>query len=94
MQGEKTPYIDGYVGILQGGIFRLTVDVQIRSLPKEELTDKEFSFLCETKILNYVCFSVSANPTALFVADKKTKRVFFKILTKEYVESLNIGKGF
>ena len=90
-QEDKIPYTDGYIGILQRNVLRLVVDVQIRTLEEGSLSEQGFSFSCETKILNYVRFSVTSNPTALFVADKKSKRVFFKMLSHEYVDSLNIG---
>ena len=45
LENEKTPYIDGHIGILQGGIYRLTVDVQIRTLPKDAYNLKSRHFI-------------------------------------------------
>lgn len=91
LEMDRTPNFDGRVSILQNGFERLIVDIQIKTLPQGTVSDTGFKFVCDTKIFNCVKFRVTANPVALFVVDIEQKRLFFKVLTNDYMENLNIN---
>ncbi len=90
LEMDRTPNFDGRVSILQNGFERLIVDVQIKNLPQGILLDGGFKFVCDTKIFNCVKLRVTANPVALFVANIEQQRLFFKIITTDLLDSLNI----
>ena len=88
---DKTPNIDGRISILLGSFEFQIVEAQVKALPEDVDTTKPFKFSCDTKIINFARFRVSANPVVLLVVDVKRIKVFFKLLTHDYVEFLNIG---
>lgn len=90
LEMDKTPNFDGRVSILQNGFERLIVEVQIKTLPQGIILNTGFKYECDTKIFNCVKLRVTANPVALFAVDIKQQRLFFKILTRDYVDSLDI----
>ena len=92
LEMDKTPNFDGKAMILDGSFERITVEVQIKTLPKHaKKKDGTISFQCDTKAMNCVLYEVTLNPVALLVVDCDDCRVYYKLLTKEYVMSLDIG---
>lgn len=93
MDMDKTPNFDGKAMILEGAFERITVEVQIKTLPSNiaKNTTGELAFSCDTKAMNCVLKNVTFNPVVLLVVDTKKFDVYYKILDKEYVGSLEIG---
>lgn len=93
MDMDKTPNFDGKAMILEGGFERITIEVQIKSLPSNAKKNvaNELSFSCDTKAMNCVLKNVTFNPVVLIVVDTKKLNVYYKVLNKEYVASLEIG---
>ena len=92
LEMDKTPNFDGRISILQGTFERLIVEVQIKSLPKNiKVKDGKFKYPCDTKIFNCFTEHITFNPVALLAVDIKREKLFFKILTKEYINDLAIG---
>ena len=88
---DKTANIDGRISILLGSFEFQMVEAQVKTIPEDIDTTKDFSYSCETKIINIARFRVSSNPVVLFIIDRKRKRLFFKLFTPDYVDYLNIG---
>lgn len=93
MDMDKTPNFDGKAMILEGAFERITVEVQIKNLPSNATknTAGELAFYCDTKAMNCVLKNVTFNPVVLLVVDTKKLDVYYKLLDKEYVASLEIG---
>ncbi len=95
MEMDRTPNFDGKLMILEDSFERITVEVQIKTLPPKfaEVRDKsgEFSFDCDTKAMNAVKERVTFNPVVLFVVNTNKMKVYYKILNLEYVRKLDIG---
>lgn len=91
LKEDKVANIDGRISILLGSFEFQIVEAQIKALPEDIDATKPFKFSCDTKIINFARLKVSANPVALFVVDVKRTKLFFKILTHEYVDYLDIG---
>ena len=93
MEMDKTPNFDGKLMILEGEFERITVEVQIKSLPENIKKNKkgEFKFQCDTKAMNCVLHNVTFNPVVLFAVDTRGLKVYYKLLTKDYVNELKIG---
>ncbi|GMB01094.1 hypothetical protein [Pelosinus sp. IPA-1] len=93
MEMDKTPNFDGKLMIMAGLYERITVEVQIKTLPKNtrKKENGDFSFTCDTKAMNCVKENVTFNPVALLAVDISNMQLYYKILTKEYVSDLKIG---
>lgn len=93
LEMDKTPNFDGKAMILEDSFERITVEVQIKTLSNNSLksTTGELSFSCDTKAMNCVLKNVTFNPVVLLVVDTNKLDVYYKILSREYVESLDIG---
>ncbi|MBZ0312752.1 DUF4365 domain-containing protein [Clostridium butyricum] len=92
LEMDRTPNFDGKLMILEGQFERITVEVQIKTLTKKKINSNgEFLFDCDTKAMNSVTEKVTFNPVVLIVVDIKERKVYYKLLTKEYVSDLNIG---
>lgn len=93
MEMDRTPNFDGKLMILDGSFERLTVEVQIKTLPRNVRKDEDskFSFSCDTKAMNCVIKNVTFNPVVLIVVDLDTPSVYYKILTRDFVSGLKIG---
>lgn len=93
MEMDKTPNFDGKAMILEGEFERITVEVQIKTLPSNitKSATGELAFSCDTKAMNCVLKNVTFNPVVLLVVDTNKFDVYYKILDKEYVDSLEIG---
>ena len=93
LEMDKTPNFDGKLMILDGDIERITVEVQIKTLPERvRFQDNgDFSFICDTKAMNCVLGKVTLNPVALFAVDTVRNVVYYKLLTRDYVLGLDIG---
>lgn len=94
MEMDKTPNFDGKLMILEGSFERITVEVQIKTLPKSVKRDAKgnFLFICDTKAFNAVMEKVTFNPVVLLVVDINNYCVYCKLLTREYVCELQIGE--
>lgn len=94
LEMDKTPNFDGKLMILEGNFERITVEVQIKTLPQKikRNTKGEFSFVCDTKAMNSVMEKVTFNPVVLIAVDIENSFVYYKLLTREFVSSLKIGK--
>ena len=93
MEMDKTPNFDGKLMILDNSFERVTVEVQIKTLPRSIKKNEQgqFSFCCDTKAMNCVIKNVTFNPVVLLVVDIENICVYYKILTKEFVMDLDIG---
>jgi hypothetical protein len=94
LEMDKTPNFDGKLMILEGSFERITVEVQIKTIPEKikRNTKGEFSFMCDTKAMNSVMEKVTFNPIVLIAVDIENFVVYYKLLTREFVSDLEIGK--
>ena len=90
---DKTPNYDGKLMIIDGSFERITVGVQIKTLPKAAKKNEKgmFSFSCDTKAMNCVLKNVTFNPVVLIIVNIEDPCVYYKLLTKEFVTQLKIG---
>jgi len=90
-ENDKTPNLDGSILILEDRIVQSTVEVQIKSLPKKYMDKYGYFYDCDTKIFNVVLKKVTRNPVVLLMVDTNKGLVFYKVITPNYVQKLNIG---
>lgn len=93
LEMDKTQNFDGKMMILEGCFERITVEVQIKTLPQKIKRNKkgEFSFICDTKAMNCAIKNVTFNPVVLIAVDIENIVVYYKLLTREFISDLEIG---
>lgn len=97
---DKTPNTDGYFDILKREDNKSVpigkFEVQIKTLDYDYSNSNttqncsKYKYSCDTKIFNVVKEAITLNPCMLFMVDVKTRRVFYKYVSLEYVLSLDI----
>ncbi|MBQ3408526.1 MAG: DUF4365 domain-containing protein [Clostridia bacterium] len=91
-EADKIPDLDGRVSILDTNKHdRIIVEVQSKTLPEEYNEDNPYHYDCDTKVLNVVKYNKSFNPVVLFLSDIKNKKLYYKLITKEYIKELNFS---
>lgn len=91
-EADKIPDLDGRISILdQNKHDRIIVEVQSKTLPEEYNEDKPYHYDCDTKVLNVVKYNKSFNPVVLFLSDIKNNKLYYKLITKEYIKELNFN---
>lgn len=92
---DKRPNLDGSLSIVENQEEIITVEVQIKTLPKEYYYKRQdyfqYRYECDTKIFNVVRRQTTLNPVALILVDIPKEVVYVKLLTFDYVQSLDIG---
>ena len=89
-EADKIPDLDGRISILDKNKHdRIIVEVQSKTLPEEYSDDTPYHYDCDTKVLNVVKHNKSFNPVVLFLSDINRKKLFYKIITKEYLREIN-----
>lgn len=91
-EADKIPNLDGKLMILDNNSMeRITIDIQVKTLPTNYKITYPYKYSCDTKVFNVVINNVTFNPVVLLLVDKNDKKIFWKYISKEYAESLNIG---
>lgn len=91
-EADKIANLDGKVVIIdKNGFGRIYIEIQAKTLPEKYNLKKQYSYSCDTKAFNVVLEHITFNPVVLFLVDEQRKRVFWKLISNEYVKSLNIG---
>lgn len=91
-EADKIPNLDGKLMILDNNSMeRITIDIQVKTLPTNYKITYPYKYSCDTKVFNVVINNVTFNPVVLLLVDKNDKKIFWKYISKEYTESLNIG---
>lgn len=91
---DKRANLDGSMAIINNGYEVTMIDVQIKTLPFNYLTNKKYDkyyYDCDTKIFNVVRLNLTLNPVVLILVDRFEKKVFYILLTRQYVSSLKIN---
>lgn len=87
---DKIPDLDGRVSILdKNNHDRLLIEVQSKTLPEEYNESTPYHYDCDTKVLNVVKYNKSFNPVVLFMSDIKNKKLYYKLISTEYLEKIN-----
>lgn len=81
---DKWPNIDGYIELQENNILVGKVEVQVKTLPKEN----DYKFPCPVSFLAYI-EKVSVNPVILLLVDTNEDYVYWCHLSDEYVRSLD-----
>lgn len=91
-EADKIPDLDGRISILdQNKHDRIIVEVQSKTLPEKYNEATPYHYDCDTKVLNVVKYNKSFNPVVLFLSDIKNSLLYYKLITKEYIEKLNFN---
>ena len=91
-EADKIPDLDGSINLLDNvGHERIKVEIQSKTLPIEYNSTTPYFYDCDTKVFNVVKFDKTFNIVVLFLSDILNKKIFYKIVTKEYIEELNYG---
>ena len=94
---DKTPIFDGYFNLLDSDDHIIKeFEVQIKSTKNLHCITKgknkgTFAYKMDVNVLNAARFKVSDNPIFYFVIDTINKIIFYKLLTKEFLISLNVS---
>lgn len=92
-EADKIPDLDGRVMIIDKYKHEaITVEIQCKTLPKEYSDTEPYKYDCDTKVFNVVLYNKTFNPVVLFLVDINRKKLYYKNITIEYAESLNIGE--
>lgn len=87
---DKIPDLDGRVSILdKNNHDRLLIEVQSKTLPEEYNESAPYHYDCDTKVFNVVKYNKSFNPVVLFMSDIKNKKLYYKLISTEYLEKIN-----
>lgn len=87
---DKIPDLDGRVSILdKNNHDRLLIEVQSKTLPEEYNESAQYHYDCDTKVFNVVKYNKSFNPVVLFMSDIRNKKLYYKLITTEYLEKIN-----
>lgn len=90
-EADKIPNLDGKVMILDSNSMeRITVEVQVKTLPVKYQSSNPYKYSCDTKVFNVVKHNVTFNPVVLLLVDVINKKLYWKYISKEYVQSLDI----
>ena len=91
---DKRPNLDGSLSVVENQEEIITVEVQIKTLPKDytykKVKDYKYHYCCDIKVFSVVLRKTTLNPVALILVDDEKKKVYVKILTEKYVQSLGI----
>jgi len=91
-EADKIPDLDGSIRILDDlGHERIIVDIQSKTLPSEYNETNPYYYDCETKVFNVVKYKKTFNPVVLFLSDINNKKIYYKLVTNEYIEILDYG---
>ena len=91
-EADKIPNLDGKIMILDSNSMeRITVEVQIKTLPFNYDESIPYKYSCDTKVFNVVLHNVTFNPVVLLLVDENNEKLFWKYISKDYAKSLNIG---
>lgn len=92
---DTIPNLDGSVAILDdNNTERITVDIQSKTLPEDyNLNGNPYKYDCDTKVFNVVIENVTFNPVVLMLVDIKNQKVYWKHISREYANSLQLNKG-
>lgn len=89
---DKIPNLDGKLMLLDSNLVeRITIEVQIKTLPSNYNNKVPYSYVCDTKVFNVVRFNTTLNPVVLIMVDIVNEKIYWKHISKEYAGSLNIG---
>lgn len=90
---DKRPNIDGQMSLIKNGYELTTIDVQIKTLPKnyKNKVKNTYTYDCDTKAFNVVNKRITQNPVVLILVDINEEVVYTILLTHEYVSNLRIG---
>lgn len=92
-EADKIPNLDGKVMILDDKMFeRITVEVQIKTLPSNYIEKKPYKYSCDTKVFNVVTNYITFNPVVLLLVDTINEKLYWKNISFDYAKNLNIGK--
>ncbi|MFA7127266.1 MAG: DUF4365 domain-containing protein [Bacilli bacterium] len=84
---DKVPNSDGFFVIKSEGIPNRRFDVQIKTTEKiNKLKDGTISFQFDTKFINYANLGVTTDPCIIFHADVKNEKIYYKILSEEFLD--------
>lgn len=87
---DKIPDLDGRISILdKNNHDRLLIEVQSKTLPEEYSESKPYFYDCDTKVLNVVKYNKSFNPVVLFMSDIKNKKLYYKLISNEYLKEID-----
>lgn len=90
-ENDKRANLDGQLTIIRLGYERITVDVQIKTLPEYYAEDSSgFFYDCDTKVFNVVKVKVTQNPVVLILVDIVEEKVFTFLITMALVHKLGI----
>lgn len=90
-EADKIPNLDGKIMVLDSNSMeRITVEVQIKTLPLNYNKNNTYKYNCDTKVFNVVLHNVTFNPVVLLLVDEVDNKLFWKYISKDYARSLNI----
>lgn len=91
-EADKIPNLDGKLMLLDDNrVERNTIEIQIKVLPSGYNLKTPYSYSCDTKVFNVVLHHITLNPVVLIMVDIENEKVYWKYISREYAESLNIG---
>lgn len=91
---DKRVNLDGSMAIINNGCEGTMIDVQIKTLPRNYLSNKKYYkyyYDCDTKVFNVVRLNLTLNPVVLILVDIYKNKVFYILLTRQYVSDLRIN---
>lgn len=90
-EADKIPNLDGKIMILdKNSMERITIEVQIKTLPSSYSETNPYKYSCDTKVFNVVKYNVTFNPVVLLLVDETSEKIYWKYISKDYANSLNI----
>lgn len=91
-EADKLPNLDGKIMILDNNSMeRISVEVQIKTLPKDYNDKNPYKYSCDTKVFNSVLYNTTFNLVVLLLVDEENEKIYWKHISKEYAKRLNIG---
>jgi len=93
---DKRPNLDGNMSIIDKENYeKVIIDVQIKTLPENYICTSnrchQYFYDCDTKVFNVVRLNLTLNPVVLILVDIKKEKVYYLILTKQFVSNLRIN---
>lgn len=93
-ENDKRTNLDGQLTIIRRGYERITVDVQIKTLPENYSDVNGYYYDCDTKVFNVVKAKVTQNPVILLLVDIINEKVYTILCTTDYVQKLRVKEQF
>lgn len=91
-EADKIPDLDGTISILDDSKHeRIMIHIQSKTLPIEYLESTPYTYDCDTKVFNVVKYEKVFSPVVLFLSDIVNEKLYYKLITREYIEILNYG---